>query len=184
MTAGRRILSPSYVFVLRKTRPVCPRLSSGNRVSSCDKGRAGGTHRALPGYGLQVAQQLLVHCLEGDRVVATLRKPSALSDLVVKHSADQLLVLKLDIVSPPGITSTFTAALARLGRINIVYDNAGLSSIGEVEGTPDTNARHLFEVNFWGAVNVTREAVRVFRDENKPRGGSLLQASNIGSCSN
>ncbi|KJA18406.1 hypothetical protein HYPSUDRAFT_45256 [Hypholoma sublateritium FD-334 SS-4] len=37
----------------------------------------------------------------------------------------------------------------------------------------------MFEVNFFGATNVAREAVRVFRDENKPRGGRLLQASSI-----
>ena len=50
---------------------------------------------------------------------------------------------------------------------------------GEVEDTPDDVARKLFEVNFWGAANVTREAVRVFREVNQPRGGRLLQMSSI-----
>ena len=116
---------------------------------------------------------------KGDRVVATLRKPSALADLVPKHPAAQLLVLKLDVVLPADITAAFAAALATFGRVDVVYNNAGLSAVAEVEGTPDGDARKMFEVNFFGAANVAREAVRVFRDENKPRGGRLLQASSI-----
>ena len=58
-----------------------------------------------------------------------------------------------------------------------MYNHAGCSSVAEVEGTPDSDVRRMFEVNFWGATNVTREAIRVFRDENTPRGGRLLQAS-------
>ena len=144
----------------------------GHRLTSWNSTVTG----ASSGLGRAVVEHILA---KGDRVVATLRKPSALSDLVGKHSEDQLLVLKLDVVSPPDITSAFAAALAKFGRIDVVYNNAGLSSIGEVEGTPDSDARRLFEVNFWGAANVTREAVRVFRDENKPRGGRLLQASSM-----
>ncbi|KJA18413.1 hypothetical protein HYPSUDRAFT_69925 [Hypholoma sublateritium FD-334 SS-4] len=131
---------------------------------------------ASSGLGRAVVEHILA---KGDKVVATLRKPSALSDLVPKHSADQLLVLKLDVVLPSDITAAFAAALAKFGRIDVVYNNAGMSSLGEVEGTQDSIARRLFEVNFFGATNVTREAVRVFRDENKPRGGRLLQASSM-----
>ncbi|KAI1793786.1 NAD(P)-binding protein [Ganoderma leucocontextum] len=35
----------------------------------------------------------------------------------------------------------------------------------------------MFEVNFWGAVHISQEAVRFFRDENKPQGGRLIQNS-------
>jgi NAD(P)-dependent dehydrogenase (short-subunit alcohol dehydrogenase family) len=45
-------------------------------------------------------------------------------------------------------------------------------------------ARRIMDVNFWGAVYVSREAVRVFRDVNgrdsrngKKIGGTLLQVS-------
>ena len=61
----------------------------------------------------------------------------------------------------------------------MVYNNAAFSSLGEIEGTPDDVARGLFETNFWGSTNVSREAIRVFRDVNKPSGGRLLQASSM-----
>jgi len=38
----------------------------------------------------------------------------------------------------------------------------------------------MFEVNFWGVSNVTREAIRFFREVNGPeRGGKLLQMASI-----
>ncbi|RDX45922.1 NAD(P)-binding protein [Lentinus brumalis] len=35
----------------------------------------------------------------------------------------------------------------------------------------------MMETNFWGAAHVSLEAVRFFRDENKPQGGRLIQIS-------
>ena len=50
--------------------------------------------------------------------------------------------------------------------------------IAEVEGTPHSDARRMFELNFWGATNVTRETIRVFHNVNTPPGGHL-QASSV-----
>ena len=131
---------------------------------------------ASSGFGRAVVEHALS---QGERVVATLRKPQALDDLASKYAATHLLVLPLDVISPTAITAAFSAAIAKFGRIYIVYNNAGFAEIAEVEGTPDADARSLFEVNFWGAANVSREAVRVFRDVNVPRGGRLLQVSSV-----
>ena len=52
--------------------------------------------------------------------------------------------------------------------------------LGEVEATPDVDARALFDVNFWGAVCVSRAAVKFFREVNSPgKGGVILQNSSI-----
>ena len=119
----------------------------------------------------------------GEKVVATLRKPSALSDLSAKYPASQLLVVKLDVTSPADIKAAFAKAVETFGRVDVLYNNAGYGSVGEIEGTPDDVARGVFEVNFWGSTNVAREAIRVFRDVNKPAGGRLLQASSMAGAS-
>ncbi len=54
--------------------------------------------------------------------------------------------------------------------IDVVFDNAGYGLIAEVKGTTEDRARIMFDVNFWGATNVSREAVRFFREVNKPAG--------------
>ena len=112
--------------------------------------------------------------------MATCRKTSDLDDLVANYPASQLMVVRLDVTIPNEIITAFARAIEMFGRVDVVYNNAGFNLIDEIEGTPDDYARSIFEVNFWGATNVSREAVRVFRDVNSPPGGRLLQALSRG----
>ncbi|KAH7924638.1 NAD(P)-binding protein [Leucogyrophana mollusca] len=126
------------------------------------------------GFGHCVAEVALQN---GDSVVATLRKPDCLSDLAGMYPASKLLILPLDVTVPTEITHAFSKALDAFGRIDVVFNNAGFCVVSEAEGISDENARRMFEVDFWGAANITKEAVRIFRDVNKPMGGHLLQMS-------
>ncbi|KAH9830850.1 uncharacterized protein C8Q71DRAFT_784821 [Rhodofomes roseus] len=128
------------------------------------------------GFGRLVTETALGH---GDKVAATLRKPEMLSGLSSKYSSSQLLVLKLDVTKSDEVKQAFSAAHAHFGRIDVVFNNAGSIVLGSVEGTPDVMARNLFELNLWGAVNVTSTAVHYFREFNKPAGGHLIQNSSL-----
>ncbi|KAF5321568.1 hypothetical protein D9619_000094 [Psilocybe cf. subviscida] len=129
------------------------------------------------GLGRAVVEHVLS---QGSKVVATCRKTSDLDDLVAKYPASQLVVVRLDVTIASEITAAFARAIEAFGRVDVVYNNAAFLTIAEIEGTTDEAARSIFEVNFWGAANVSREAVRVFRDVNSPPGGRLLQASSQG----
>jgi NAD(P)-dependent dehydrogenase (short-subunit alcohol dehydrogenase family) len=115
----------------------------------------------------------------GDRVVATLRTPSALSDLSATYPSTRLLVLPLDVTSPSHtISATFSAAVKAFGRIDVILSNAGNGgATGEVEIIPEDLARQTMELNFWGSTKVAVEALKVFRDVNSPQGGLFLQVS-------
>ncbi|KAG1786984.1 uncharacterized protein HD556DRAFT_1247409 [Suillus plorans] len=118
---------------------------------------------------------------QGDIVVATLRKPQVLSDLAARYSADKLLVLKVDVTKQEDIDEAFARTRSAFGRLDVVFNNAGYALISEIEGTPDDKARELFETNFWGATNVSRAAVKFFREVNElGKGGILLQVSSVG----
>lgn len=117
---------------------------------------------------------------KGNIAVATLRKPEVLDDLRANYPPTQLLILKLDVTNPQDITDAFQKTKEVFGRIDVVFNNAGYALIGEVEGTSEEAARSLFEVTFWGADRVAREAIRFFREVNKPGvGGRLLNNSSI-----
>ena len=132
---------------------------------------------ASSGFGLSLLETLLKN---GEVVVATLRKPEVLSDLVAKYPKDKLLVLKVDVCKEADITAAFDKAKEVFGHIDVVFNNAGIGSLGETEAVPDDVARAQFEVNFWGAANVSRAAIKFFREVNKPQvGGTLLQVSSI-----
>lgn len=113
----------------------------------------------------------------GDIAVATLRNPSALSELKSKYPATQFLVLALDVANTNDIKAAFETASTTFGKIDVVFNNAAAFQSGEAEGIPEADARRVFDVNFWGANNVTLEAIRVFRDVNKPQGGRLITIS-------
>jgi len=115
----------------------------------------------------------------GGIVVATLRKPEVLAGLSAQFPASKLLVLRLDVSNPDEIVAAFAKAKDTFGHIDVVFNNAGFGTFGEVEGTPEDKARSMFDVNFWGAANVSREAVKFFRDVNRPIGGRLLQVSSL-----
>ncbi|KAM5545437.1 hypothetical protein V8D89_000897 [Ganoderma adspersum] len=126
------------------------------------------------GFGREMARVALAN---GDRVVATLRKPEVLNDFASQYTPEQLLVTRLDVSKPDEIKAAFAKAKETFGRVDVVFNNAGYAVAGELEGMPDEPARAMFEVDFWGAAHVSQEAVRFFRDENVPRGGRLIQNS-------
>ena len=130
---------------------------------------------ASTGFGLAMTECVLNN---GDIAVATLRTPSDLDALRAEHpSPETLLIIKLDVTKPEEISSAFKEVKDKLGRIDYVFNNAGYAVVGEVEGVRGADARAMFEVNFWGAMNVAKEALEFFREVNKPQGGYLLNNS-------
>ncbi|KAG6374446.1 hypothetical protein JVT61DRAFT_4488 [Boletus reticuloceps] len=132
---------------------------------------------ASSGFGKALTEVVL---RKGDIVVATLRKPSVLATLTKQYPPSQLLLLTLDVTRPSDISAAFTRTQEVFGRLDVVFNNAGYGYFGEAEAIPDENARALLEVNFWGAVGVSRAAVRFFREVNAHgKGGILLQNSSM-----
>lgn len=81
---------------------------------------------------------------------------------------------------PEEIVEAFARTRTAFGRIDVVVNNAAYGVLGEVEAVREEDARAMFETNFWGAMHVTREAVKFFREVNGPAvGGRLLQVSSI-----
>jgi NAD(P)-dependent dehydrogenase (short-subunit alcohol dehydrogenase family) len=113
---------------------------------------------------------------KGEIVVAAMRTTSALDALKAVHG-DRLLVLKCDVTKPEDVRKVFHQTIETFGRCDVVLNNAGYLILAEIEGTPDEAAKQLFDVNFWGAVNVSKEAIRVFRESGK--GGRLMNMSSI-----
>ncbi|EKM52030.1 uncharacterized protein PHACADRAFT_177433 [Phanerochaete carnosa HHB-10118-sp] len=133
---------------------------------------------ASSGFGRKMTELALE---KGDKVIATLRRPSDLDELRSKHAEDTLFVTKLDVTRPEEVLEAFAAGKERFGRIDVVFNNAGRFVVGEAEATPEDMAREMMDVNFWAAARVSREAVRFFREENPPGvGGLLLNVSTEG----
>lgn len=93
---------------------------------------------------------------KSQRVVATVRDITALSDIQANYPSEQLLVLRLDVTQSKEIDEVFRKIEEHFGRLDVVINNAGYGVNGEIEGTPDDVARLEMETLFWGPVNIMK----------------------------
>ncbi|EJU03150.1 NADP-binding protein [Dacryopinax primogenitus] len=129
---------------------------------------------ANSGFGKLMIELVL---RRGGKCVATSIDPSALKPLEEAYRGS-LLNLYLDVNNESEILAAFSEARETFGRVDVVFNNAGLLLRGVVESVPEATARKVFDVNFWGSTNVTKEAVRFFREVNGPkRGGKMVVVS-------
>ncbi|KAI0121541.1 hypothetical protein F4776DRAFT_631309 [Hypoxylon sp. NC0597] len=91
----------------------------------------------------------------------------------------------MDVTSFVSIKAAFDEALKCFGRVDVVVNNAGYTLIGDAESSPpgNTEVRALFDTNFWGAVDVTKCALSIFRDINPAsgqQGGVIVNVTCMG----
>jgi NAD(P)-dependent dehydrogenase (short-subunit alcohol dehydrogenase family) len=128
---------------------------------------------ASSGLGHDLAHQLLE---QGALVAATFRKQEEVDIYNGKHAAQGLGVL-VDVTDEAQVIASVTHVLAHFGRIDVVANCAGAGTVGAVEEMSDAEARRVFELNFFGGLNVIRAVTPGMR---KQRAGHIIQFSAIG----
>ncbi|MGB2571651.1 SDR family NAD(P)-dependent oxidoreductase [Micromonospora citrea] len=113
----------------------------------------------------------------GDRVAAVARHVEPLRELAARYP-DRLLCLPLDVSDSAAVTRTVDRAAATFGRLDVVVNNAGGLLLGMLEEATEEQIRAHFDVNFFGAVWVTRAVVPHLRAQG---GGRILQVTSMGS---
>ncbi len=121
------------------------------------------------GMGVDFAKAALA---AGNAVVATGRNTVAVRTAV--GEAEDLLVVKLDITRPEDAEAAVQAAIDRFGRIDVLINNAASFQAGFFEEVSPEQFRAQIEVNFFGALNVTRAVLPVLR---RQRSGQVVTIS-------
>jgi len=111
----------------------------------------------------------------GHTVVATARRPETLDDLVASHP-DRIVPLALDVTDDASVAAAVDAALAAVGHIDVLVNNAGIGLFSTIEETTDDEARAVMEANFWGSTRVTTALLPHLRER---RSGHILTVSSI-----
>jgi NAD(P)-dependent dehydrogenase (short-subunit alcohol dehydrogenase family) len=125
------------------------------------------------GFGAELVRAVLAN---GDRVVATARRPEQLHKLIEGHQ-DRARVFALDVTEPETAAAAVEFAVAEFGRLDVVVNNAGYANSSAIEETDPADFRAQIEANFYGVVNVTRAALPIMRTQ---RSGVFVQFSSIG----
>ncbi|OZI07313.1 short-chain dehydrogenase/reductase [Siphonobacter sp. BAB-5385] len=125
------------------------------------------------GLGRQLTEAVLA---QGDRVAATARQPESLQALKNQYP-DQLELLTLDVTNLEQIQTAVTLTVERLGRIDVLVNNAGFGIIGAAEAFTEEQVRSQLETNLYAPIAITRAVLPVMR---KQRSGRILQISSVG----
>ena len=84
--------------------------------------------------------------------------------------------LACDITDADAVERTVAAIEAEAGRIDLVVNNAGFGISGAVECTTPEEARRLFDVDFFGVVNVNHAVLPRMR---RAGGGRIVHVSSV-----
>lgn len=125
------------------------------------------------GFGRILTEKLLAR---GDRVTATLRKPGPLDDLAERYP-HALHVALLDVTDTAAVRRAVDDAFARMGRIDVVVNNAGYGLFGAAEELTDEQIGHQIATNIRGSIDVVRAALPHLRAQG---GGRVIQISSAG----
>ncbi|GIF71197.1 SDR family NAD(P)-dependent oxidoreductase [Asanoa siamensis] len=104
------------------------------------------------GFGMAYAEEALA---AGDQVVLTARRAAAELSWSRAHEG-RVLVLPLDVTSPPAVEAAVRAAEDRFGGIDVLVNNAGRGWYGSVEGSSDEAVRKQLDLNFFAVLTVLR----------------------------
>jgi NAD(P)-dependent dehydrogenase (short-subunit alcohol dehydrogenase family) len=84
-----------------------------------------------------------------------------------------------DVSDPAAVHRFFADTLDKLGRVDVVFNNAGRFATQAVFGDIDVKTwREMVDVNLNGAFYVAREAFRVMRQQ-EPQGGRIINNGSI-----
>jgi NAD(P)-dependent dehydrogenase (short-subunit alcohol dehydrogenase family) len=124
------------------------------------------------GFGRALAEAVLA---KGDNAVITARNAASLEELAARHPSTAL-ALPLDVTDHAQVAAAVTQAEGRFGAIDVLVNNAGHGYRAAVEEGEDAAVRELFETNFFGLVDVTKQVLPGMRSR---RSGVIVNLSSI-----
>lgn len=112
---------------------------------------------------------------EGDRVVATARRPETLADLVARHPGT-VRATGLDVRDPAQCQAAVDLAVDAFGGVDILVNNAAYGQFGTLEEISDTELADQFATNVFGPWRLTRAVLPLWRAQ---RSGHAIFVSSV-----
>ncbi len=116
----------------------------------------------------------------GFRVALAGRRVQALADVVALSGAtERALVVPTDVSDEASVVALFEAAVQRFGRVDVLFNNAGISAPGVLlEDLSLSHWRGVVDVNLTGMFLCLRQAFRVMKIQ-QPMGGRIINNGSI-----
>ncbi len=109
----------------------------------------------------------------GWKVIATMRNTENGKEL---NGIENITVLPLDVTNPEQVKETTEKAIA-MGKIDLVFNNAGYGLMGPLESTTDEQLVRQLNTNLLGVIRVTQAFIPYFRQQ---QSGAFISTTSIG----
>lgn len=140
---------------------------------------------AARGIGAASAQALLA---DGWRVVYSGRDSASLQAAIERAApqaqafgpaSERVLAVQADVTDPASVAALFDATVQRFGRLDLLFNNAGLfAPKGLLEDIDFAAWKQVVDTNLNGVFLCTQHAFRVMKAQD-PRGGRILNNGSI-----
>ncbi len=124
------------------------------------------------GFGHALVEELIA---KKQRVVATARHVDQINKW--QQDNENVYTSSLDVTDHDNVVRTVKEAIDHFGRIDVLVNNAGWGYFGSVEESEESVVRAMMDTNFWGAADVIRTVLPVFR---KQASGHIINISSVG----
>ncbi|HME83620.1 MAG TPA: glucose 1-dehydrogenase [Roseiarcus sp.] len=135
-------------------------------VTGASKGIGAAIARAFANAGAAVAVNYASNKADADRVVGEIVK-----------TGGKAVAIQADVAKRADVKRLFDETREKLGRPNILVNNAGVYTFGPLESVTEQDFHRQFDTNVLGAILATQEAVKAFDGS----GGSVINLSTISS---
>jgi NAD(P)-dependent dehydrogenase (short-subunit alcohol dehydrogenase family) len=129
------------------------------------------------GIGKAVALALLG---AGWRVVLAGRRAEPLAQTIAKSSAAErdALAVPTDVSNPKSVEALFARAVSAFGRVDLLFNNAGVSVGGPIENITFEQWTEVVDINLTGSFLCAQAAFRQMKSQ-QPRGGRIVNNGSI-----
>jgi len=124
------------------------------------------------GLGKALAEAALAR---GDSVAGTVRNLEA-GAAFAELAPGRAHPIQLEICEQGAIPSVIEKSIAKLGKIDVLVNNAGRGIVGACEELSEEEVENIFTINFFGALRMIRAILPHFREQ----GGHIVNISSAG----
>jgi len=133
---------------------------------------------ASQGIGAATARSFVEN---GFRVVLAARRQDKLNEVIASFgtAAEGCLAISTDVSDPESVDALFDTIKRRLGRLDVVFNNAGINVPANLTGDISWEEwRKVMSVNLDGSFLIARGAFRMMRDQD-PQGGRIINNGSL-----
>ena len=128
------------------------------------------------GIGRAVA---LAFLRDGYSVVLVGRRAEPLEAVAEESGSEHALVVPTDVASPESVAALFTKIRQAFGRIDVLFNNAGVSGIGtNFEDIAFETWKNVVNTNLTGSFLCAQGAFKMMKDQ-LPQGGRIINNGSI-----